>query len=617
MEVSEEHQYESLGDLSGEELEILSSCANILAKTIGGISKDFPLSNLVRECIEKDFLSDKPIDWCQKAVYRSIEGDVRRALATYYTNEEGTHTISSMISSMDGHSGVVVADPFLGSGALLMETVRKIGPHKISKVWGVEPLPLPALVAYTGLVSLLGDPDKVEVIVGDTFHMLSKGMKLKADIIVTNPPFTRWSSIPSDYRRGLLELVESLGYEEYVVRKDPSLHVISMLMIDHMLEEGGLLGVVLPASTFYSIYGRGYKKLLLSSYRVEALIEGSESSFSEGSEFKEVVLAAVKGGSGSENETSVISLSRGEVGKVRLESLPDFLGNNWLTLFSPLRDVVTEILRRGLEAGTLTYWDEGTLIRGVEMYGPDFFFLPNKYWTLEARDKGAIIKRGSKTLFIEWDYLVPALRKPSLYRGVKVEVSTYLLSIPGKPEGDLREYVNWGVESGVAKPAIRNFGKRWYSHVYNQIKAKKPFGRVFIPDKVDVRFKRRGAFANFSQKPVSASKNFYIVKAGEDEVIAAWLNSTPFLALLHLGSRRISNRWVRFLKNDYLEFPMINTKVNGKIRDSFRRLLGEVPPIRDQIGWEIRRDLDEAIMAEIGAEDLLDDLYSSMKVVLS
>ncbi|WP_156769845.1 hypothetical protein [Caldivirga maquilingensis] len=34
-------------------------------------------------------------------------------------------------------------------------------------------------------------------------------------------------------------------------------------------------------------------------------------------------------------------------------------------------------------------------------------------------------------------------------------------------------------------------GKYWYSHVYRQVMIKRPFGRVFILDKVDLLFRNR------------------------------------------------------------------------------------------------------------------------------
>ncbi len=87
---------------------------------------------------------------------------------------------------------------------------------------------------------------------------------------------------------------------------------------------------------------------------------------------------------------------------------------------------------------------------------------------------------------------------------------------------------------------------------------------MFIQDKVDLRFRNR-VFANYSEEPISASKNFYLIKGidrEEAKLIVAWLNSTPFLDLLHLMGRRISDTWTRLLENDYLELPMISMSVD-------------------------------------------------------
>jgi len=37
---------------------------------------------------------------------------------------------------------------------------------------------------------------------------------------------------------------------------------------------------------------------------------------------------------------------------------------------------------------------------------------------------------------------------------------------------DLRSYIEWGVNSESALPAIKSYGKFWYSHVYKQMLTK-------------------------------------------------------------------------------------------------------------------------------------------------
>ena len=201
------------------------------------------------------------------------------------------------------------------------------------------------------------------------------------------------------------------------------------------------------------------------------------------------------------------------------------------------------------------------------------------------------------------------MRKPSLYRWrILVEPSHYLLAIPPisvkELPRDVKLYLEWGASSGAAKPAINAFGKHWYSHVYKQIQAKKPYGHVFLPDKIDPSFKGRGVYANYTEKPTVATKNFHIVRLGGEaaKALTAWFNSTPFLAILTLVGRRISKNWTRLLEDDYLKLPTLNTKkvdpkhlrnISKKLEKIIRKNL---PPIPKQLKQNYRIELDAAII---------------------
>ncbi|ACB07228.1 N-6 DNA methylase [Candidatus Korarchaeum cryptofilum] len=592
---------------------------------------------------------------CQTRVQKIVPQEKRKKFAVYYTIKQGTNLMASIVeeylSSRDGK--IVLADPFLGSGSTLTTTIERVGAERIEKVWGIEPLPLPALVAYASLIhSMNGKKDAITVIVGDAFEEIPKvsspfmQSKLsKADIILTNPPFTRWKYLERNYRENILSVVERLGYKKYITRREVSLQTLSMFLCDHILNSGGLLISVLPASTFYTIYGKGYKSLLRERYDIIAMIEcRSRASFSEDSGFKEIIIVAIKGS--NKRPTAIIGLDNNieEVAKditssnimhhdtVDLHSLPRFLDINWLALFEEnrVRDLIIHIFNQGLKNGTLGYWSEilgkDSIVRGVEIYGPEFFFIPNRYWNIIEEQDNFIKMRGKdRELIINRDFLVRTLRKPSLYsHKIEADVRTFMLSIPQVEiedlPHDLREYIRWGSDSGTAKPAMDAYGRFWYSHVHRQIKTKEPFGHVFIPDKVDLLFKNRGVFANYTKERVAASKNFYIVK-DEDEartkILIGWLSSTIFISVLVLLGRKISETWTRFLENDYLELPVINlnkedetmSEVIGKVD---RILTKHLPPLWEQLGEEYRYELDLAIARFIGLENperVVENLY--------
>ncbi|WP_069806963.1 hypothetical protein [Vulcanisaeta thermophila] len=595
---------------------------------------------------------------CQFRVQKLIPPSVRKRFAAYYTTQEGLGLMASITREYLIRSGmerVVLADPFLGSALTLTTTIESVGPDRIGAVWGIEPLPLPALVAYAALLhAMKGRREAVNVILGDAFREVPRILTTQVSIprphvVLTNPPFTRWGSLERDYRAYVISTIEGLGYGRYITRGDASLQVMSILLIDSILRDGGLLITVLPASTFYTIYGRGLKELLRERYVVKAIIgNGSRPSFSEDSGFREVIMVAVKGhgeaptafielnGEDTEGIARAILSGSTNHASFNLHTLPRLLDINWLALLGEdgLRDIVIDILEQGLKRGTLGYWGdmlgEDSIIRGIEMYGPEFFFIPNKHWEIiEERWDSVRIGNGRQELTISRNYLVRTLRKPSLYsHRIIADVNTYMLSIPpteiSELPVDLQVYIEWGVNSGTARPAMNAYGRYWYSHVHGQVMSKRPFGRVFIPDKVDLLFRNRGVFANYTNEEVAASKNFYIIKNinnTQAKLLIGWFNSTIFIATLALLGRRISRTWTRFLKNDYLELPMINidtrnNEATAEVTKAVDKILNRhLPPLWKQLGEEYRYELDLAVARLIGIKnpgDTLEKLYKTL-----
>jgi len=582
-----------------------------------------------------------PVSECQTMVQRLVPQ--RKKSAAYYTINAGVNFMAAMVSNYLAEYGkkkLVVADPFFGSGRTLTAALNKIDVKKIKKVWGIEQWPLPALVGYAAILQILnGERDLIEIVVGDTFKTFEKFALPKADIILTNPPFTRWKYLKKNYRDNLLNFMERLGYGQYITRKEVSLQMVSMFLSDYMLKKGGLLISVLPISTFYTIYGKGYKSFIKNNYKVLAMLESkSRSSFSHDSGFKEIILVAIK----EKPEKGLLTVfaevdddfkkiadrimgkNKVFVDLFNIRRLPRFLDINWLSLFGKkdLRDFLVELFNQGLEEGTLEYWDKAlgdrSIVRGVEMYGPEFFFIPNKYWKI-SNQNGAYVKikniKDKTNLNLDKKFLVKTLRKPSLYdRVIELDVESYMVSIPPRDMEDLptdwQKYIQWGADSDTAAPAIKSYGKLWYSHVHEQMRTKEPFGHIFIPDKVDLGFKRRGVFANYSNRKLAASKNFYIIKNKDEKIIKlllGWFNSTIFISSLMLLGRRISNNWTRLLKNDYMELPVINVdniEDIEHINESVDNILAKaLPPFWEQINRDYRYNLDLSIVKSLKIEN--------------
>jgi len=217
------------------------------------------------------------IDELQYKVQELVD---RKKTSSYYTTPDGLAVIRQLIKEADRREGMVLMDPFMGSGVTLSSVSDLVRP---SKVIGIEVNRAPCELGRRVLSSLYSD---VEVICDDAFKV---GWRYRADLIITNPPFVRWHLIED--RDEVLEAVVSHGYKDYITRRDPGLHILSFFLIDYILRAGGYAIVVLPASTFYTAQGSGLKRLLRRNYDVLAIVENlREPSFSDGSGFKELIV---------------------------------------------------------------------------------------------------------------------------------------------------------------------------------------------------------------------------------------------------------------------------------------------------------------------------------------
>ncbi|MHA1821953.1 MAG: hypothetical protein ACTSVC_15880 [Promethearchaeota archaeon] len=570
------------------------------------------------------------------------------------------------------------------------------------------------------------DDTQAQISKGQQIQNIQKNYLLKfikilkeVNLIVTNPPFTKWEYIEESNKKRLLEFLDTFGYNTYLERRDMGLQIYSLFLTDLILNNNGLIISVLPLSLFYTNGGRAFKKLLRQNYLVYGLIQSeSISAFSDDSGFKEVILVAKKmkkiekiekmtllqsskGPKSSRNSrrtynTFFITISQisknnadsqpdyksqpidnskiakeldnliysmlyqdknhldypkinsgpkelenrpiaadttTRVNYIRynLSKIPPFIDNNWSVLFNKdkIKDLLLKIIMEGLDSNTFGYWEHviGSehIVRGFEIYGSNFFFIPNKFWKIieDNQNKNYIIissqlsNTQNISLKISRKFLNHALTKPGLYyRSVIPKENTYCLSIPNidisSLDKDLQKYINWAIENKITQSAINNFGKFWYSHIYKSLRTKRPFGHVFIGDKVDLGFKNRGVFANFSPQLLTASKNFYVLKDLNLELskaIAAWLNSSLFIAILFLFSRKISNTWTRLLRDDYLQLPIINfnrfsQKELDEINSAFNSFINaqKLPPLWEQFNQNERFKLDLAIFKALGLD---------------
>jgi len=104
------------------------------------------------------------------------------------------------------------------------------------------------------------------------------------DVIMGNPPYTRWTEIPESTRQRILELYGDLlkKYDLYKFATGGAIPGIYIPWIVHstgFLKEGGRLGMIISDSWLQTDYGIGFVKYLADNFKIHAIIDISTRVF--------------------------------------------------------------------------------------------------------------------------------------------------------------------------------------------------------------------------------------------------------------------------------------------------------------------------------------------------
>ena len=130
----------------------------------------------------------------------------------------------------------------------------------------------------------------------------------KADIVIMNPPFTRQERLPKEYKDALMKRLK--GYENYL-HGQLGLYGYFILLADKFTKENGRIALVLPATILRVKSAQGIRKLLTEKYKIEHIITAWErAAFSEGAQFREILLIAKKNQISNESKCCITLLKK-------------------------------------------------------------------------------------------------------------------------------------------------------------------------------------------------------------------------------------------------------------------------------------------------------------------
>ncbi len=561
-------------------------------------------SKIIEEVFQKN-ISKISYDDIIKILPKSIQ----KKFAIYYTKTDVSLFIAEILKQFKFNS---VFDPACGNGRLL----DSVSNNK-------------RILFGTDLFSIkFFDNTKHKIIENIDFLRIDKNGKSKKkfvinqkfDLVIMNPPYTRFSNLNPNYRESILSQIKINSMPQM------GLHGYFIIHSYNFLNANGILVAILPASVLFSKHAHELRLFLLNNFSLKYIISYSnDDSFSDNSSFKEIILIAEKNTldftcdfislPNKINQTNYLKLATSITNKKHEEKLISSkiskteLSNssNWSSFFcNPQKNKIKKDSLKLKKFKLMNF----EIRRGTESFGPEFFYLPNKYWKIIKNTKNSvkIFNLNSNIILdIPNQFLIPGIirTKPNAKK-ITLEHNDFFMSIPPLALDELplsiQKYINWGSTIDLAIKQ-HSYSKKnpWYSFLFSQLQRKSFYGNLLLIRKL--RFNTMSVIAHFNPKNIPASKAFYIIQCPKpyEKIIAAWLNSTYFLKHMSNSRRRISDNWGELMISDILELECIDpTQINKKssniIKSVFDELSSkELPTILEQQTDSIKNSLDDAL----------------------
>jgi hypothetical protein len=654
-----------------------------------------------------------------KVFHELIPFNIRKAVAAFYTNNEAAEILASLaIEKFDAK----VIDLACGSGTLLVAAYRRkkellhCGESGISledhrrflekDLTGVDIMPFAAHLAvmHLSLQALLHETEKVRVAVWDSTELkpnmnipaiyselkaayrkptldmfrekfvtpkdayMKKGAVTlegvggeeipleKVDLVIMNPPFTRQERLPKEYKESLARRFSD--YHKYA-HGQLGLYGYFLFLADGFVKEDGRIAFVLPATVLRVQSARGVRKLLTERYTIEHIITAWErAAFSEGAQFREILLIARKGKPKADTECCISSFERlpssmeeanryvqklkrivkksrlGEpyadddinAMKVIQAELKKYVDNLYVFISTydlELPSLNERIVTRGSERlvlfeallkrqkGSIFEFDYRPPFHGVFVVEPFRAIKNVDEWIIKSIDGTAatVENRFTKqTLKAPLKVFARGLRRSA--RTDKIEVTDILDLIITKQFS--------GIEHVMKHPA--NI-KKWSKYVRQRL------ANLIISRRFDISATGTRFLAYYSEEPMVGVDLWSIKGLSDDDakILALWFNSTLNLLALLIHRTETRGAWTKLHEYAMREMQLLDPKkLRKQEREQLLQFFTSVkaisfPSILEQLKTKFapRKELDIMLLQFLGysvkeADQLLDYLYPAL-----
>jgi len=654
-----------------------------------------------------------------KVFHELIPFNIRKAVAAFYTNNEAAEILAQLaIEKPDAK----VIDLAVGSGTLLvaayqrkrellrtkrggisLEDHRRFLEHDLT---GVDIMPFAAHLAvmHLSLQALLHETEKVRVAVWDSTELkpdmiipaiyselkaayrrptldmfkeeaitpreayVKKGAITlegvggeeipleKADLVIMNPPFTRQERLPKEYKSALAKRFKE--FEEYT-HGQLGLYGFFVFLADRFVKKDGRIAFVLPATILRVKSTRGIRELLTQKYTVEHIITAWErAAFSEGAQFREILLVAKKGKEKVDTPCCVSSLKRlpssleeakvcvqkletfvkrSELGEVyadddmiamkvtqeelrkHVDNLYVFISTYDLELPSLLEKILAKSSDSLISLEALLKREKGEVFRFD--YAPPFHgaIIVEPFRAIKNIDKWVTKNLNKTTATIENRFTKQTLKVPLkvLKRGLRRPARTDKIDVT-----DLLDLIIIKDFSGIEHVMKNPLNvKKWRKYVEPRL------ANLVISRRFDISSSGTRFLAYYSEIPMVGVDMWSVQGMSDDDakILSLWFNSSLNLLALLIHRTETRGAWMKLHEYAMNKMQLLNPKKLKKHeRDRLLRHFETIknvsfPSIIEQLKTKFspRKELDIMFLQIMGYSDdeitqLLDNLYPAL-----
>lgn len=370
----------------------------------------------------------------------------------YYTPSEVTHFICNWAITS---ASATVLEPSCGDGAFIEAANARLtelgASDAVAQILGVELFPEEAAKA---------EARGGQVICGDFFTLCQESARAKRfDAVVGNPPFIRYQDFSEEYRSAAFDLMRGYGFSP---NRLTNIWLPFLVVCCHLLNEGGRLGMVVPAELFQVKYAAEIRRFLTSFFSSVTVVTFTKLLF-DGAQQEVVLLLAERSVGDAQgvriieetNAKTLTQLSPSRLASLPLKrKLPDAMKWQAYYLDSKALALIEELEGR---SDVLTSSDLFDVNVGV-VSGQNSFFIVDRETADERGIAGSCIPIISRSF--QLDGLV--LRDGDFERQLDTHRKVLLFLPSGELSEDDLRYIGYGEAEGYDQNFKCRVRKPWY-----------------------------------------------------------------------------------------------------------------------------------------------------------